>query len=747
MTMILPRKFNKKTITAILFLLFCFTCAIYGQDENQLKINYWTLSNSTDEQIRIDTAKELLVNPAAEARKILLDVLGSANNNGTANSVCKALNEFRSTSYLIINKQDFISPLMKLIKEQNVETARLAAQATLIFSFKELKAPLEQIIKNPESSDVVKKNAIYAFQIRPDKETVIELIELLESDDVVISSVAGQSLQEWLPIGNDKQQWNKIKSDIEKGKIDIVREKVLTEQDKIHSLKEDVVKWQKKYITSLDNIYAAMSEDSAKAKFVAENLAFEQETVKLWAIEKINMWQKSGKLLPIDTIQKPLVALISDNVPEVRIAAVKLLGMLTNINSAEALFDQLNKETFPDVKTEIIVSLGHVCNFALSPGSDMNINPEIRVETLKATVAFFKDTKPIISAEVIRNLLLQNGLEAYEVKPYFQYIADNYKKTQDEQVKIGLLDEMQRLCGSDSFYKEVAGDVFRDIFTAAIEDKNSLVAAPAVSGLLRIDPAGSFDLLKSKNFTGHESSKIRSELITVAGQIGTAKDLEWLDALTDKADTDEEKQKAAEAMMNIFQYCKTDSLIVWGQKLTARAKAKNDDVLLGKARTLFETAEKKAEAQQDQKTLDRLRHILADSYAEAALYAPAAKYYGILLQNADPNEKEDLTAKLLDVNVRGGQAESAKQLLNNILLSSDIGADKKVCIVLDTYFSQTNDKDRAFRIFRAISAIELSGKYPLWSKQLVKWRDMIIANASTPGPNTIIADSNSRKTK
>ncbi len=749
MNLICHKKKNIKLMAAVVLLFV--NLVVFGQDDNQLKINQWTLFNSTDEQIRVDTAKELIVDLTPAAREILLEALNSTDNVSAPSSVCKALSSYRSSAFLISNRLDFMLPLMNILRGTNPDTGKLAAQAMLIFSLKEIKNYIDPIFRNSELPDTTRKNAVYALQLRPDKEAVLQLIDLLDSDDPVISSAASQALNEWMPIGTDIKKWQNIRDDIEHKKMDIVRERLLTGQDKIRSLKEDVLKWQKRYLTSLDNIYLATTDDNIRAKFVAENLAFEHPSVKLWAIEKINMWQKSGKPLPVDVIQNPLVALVSDSEPEIRIAAVKLLGLLTNINSADALALRLKKEVFPDVKTEIIIAISHVCNFALSPGSQTQINPQIRIDTLHAAVDFFNDVKPVESAEVIRNLLLQNGLEESEVKPYFEYIAANYHKTQDEQIRTRLLEEMQRLCGNDSYYRAIAGEAFKDIFASAIDDKNSFVAEPAVSGLLRIDQAGAFALLKSKNFESHTSNKIRAELIAAAGQIGTAQDLQWLETLADTAETEDERQKAAEAMMNIFQYCPTDVLITWGQKLSAKAKTKKDDILQTKSRMLFEAAEKKAEAEQDVNALNRLQRKLADSYADALLYVPAAKYYGVLLQNtSDPNEKEELTARLVDVNIRGGQIESVKQLLTNMLLAGDIGPDRKVAEILNKYFSENRGKDRAGKLLRTLAAIELpkNAQYPMWTDQMARWRVMSANASKTPAdPNkaAVITDSNSPK--
>jgi HEAT repeat protein len=734
---------DSRYVILSVFLFFSLTgllCAASGDlsrdNSSQLKINRWTLFNSTDEQIRIDTAVELLKNPDAGARQILLDALASADNAATQSSACKAISEFRNSPQLIPDRGDFIGPLMNIIKGQNVEAARLSAQACMVFSYKEIKNQLADIIKTSGLPAAAKKNAVYTLQIRPEKEVVSVLIDLLDSNDQVVASAAADALQEWLP-NTDKQQWQKKQKDIERGRIDIVRERLLSQQDKIRRLNDDISKWQKRYIISLDNIYQATADDNVRAKFVAENLVFEQSAVKLWAIEKINMWQKSGKPLPLDIFQKSLITLVSDPDPSVRLAAAKLLGLLTNINSADALLSQLKTETNNDVKTEILVALGHVCNFALSPGAEVEISPQVRIETLNIAAEFFKDNNPVIAAEVIRNLLLQNGLEISYVKPYFELIAASYRNTSDAQVKARLLEEMTRLCGNDSFYKNIAGEVFKNIFLKAIDDTSEQITSPAVTGLLRIDQSGAFEILKQKGFTSHSSGKVREELISAAGQIGTQQDLEWLGALTINAAAEQERQHAADAMINIFQYCKTDVLLSWARQLSSQAKLKNDEFLHTRARALFEAAEKKAEAEQDANMLTSLRRTLAEYYADASLYGPAAKYYGMLLQTAtDPNEKEKLTAGLFNVDLRSGQVESAKQLLTNILLSTDIKPNMEISKVLNSYFSQSQDPKAAKQMFLAFAAIKIPAENPrpLWSAQIADWRELLKITSTAPAP-------------
>jgi HEAT repeat protein len=629
---------------------------------------------------------------------------------------------------------------MNIIETQPAEPARFAAQGALIFTYRQVEGELQKIINNADSSPAAKKNAVYAFQIRSDKEIVSKLIELLDSRDIVVSFAAGEVLREWIPPGSDLQAWRKSLKDFEsKSRTDILRERLWVQQNKIRQLGEDVANWQKRYVLALDNVYQATTDDAVRAKLVTESLSFDNSLVKLWAVEKINMWQKSGKALPLDVFQKPIISLVSSSDAAVRLAAAELLGTLTNVNSADELLAQLKIETDPAVKTEILISLGHVCNFGLSPGTEIKINPQIRLETLQIASVFLKESNPMAAAEVIRNLLLQNGLEVSQVKPYFELIVNAYRKTSDEQVRAHLLEEMSRLCGSDSFYKKTAAEIFSDIFKQAVDDPNSQLAAPAVVGFIRVNQAGAFAILKEKGFTGHQSDRIRSELISAAGQIGTEEDLEWLGSILSNSTSDDERRQAAEAMMNIFQYCKADVLLLWAEKMAGSAKTKNDEIVLTRTRAIFDAAEKKAEAEKNAGLLFSIRRTMAKHYSESGLYVQAAKYYGLLLQsNIDPNEVPAITAKLLDAHLRSGQTESAKQIVTNMLLSLDITPDTAAARILDGYFMSNQSLETAKQILQSLASIEMPAgiERPAWKQQIEKWQKLFssktAADANVP---------------
>jgi hypothetical protein len=142
--------------------------------------------------------------------------------------------------------------------------------------------------------------------------------------------------------------------------------------------------------------------------------------------------------------------------------------------------------------------------------------------------------------------------------------------------------------------------------------------------------------------------------------------------------------------------------------------------------------------------------MLADQYAATSLYGLAAKYYGmLLLATTDPNEKEQLTAKLLDVDLRSGQIESAKQLLANVLLSSDIPGDTAAAKVLNNYFSQNQDVQMAKQMFLSFTSINIApnNSRPQWSGQLGNWQKLLEAASAAVAESNTPADHNSKTAK
>ena len=99
----------------------------------QLKIYESTLLEGTSEQIRIAAATEMLFSEDPIARNILLSVLEQSKNSAARMIVCKALIQVRSEQRAIMEKGDFIRPLLQILPTNVVAEAELAAEALSCF--------------------------------------------------------------------------------------------------------------------------------------------------------------------------------------------------------------------------------------------------------------------------------------------------------------------------------------------------------------------------------------------------------------------------------------------------------------------------------------------------------------------------------------------------------------------------------------------------------------------------------------
>jgi len=251
-----------------------------------------------------------------------------------------------------------------------------------------------------------------------------------------------------------------------------------------------------------------------------------------------------------------------------------------------------------------------------------------------------------------------------------------------------------------------------------------------------------FDILKEKGFASHPSEKVRRELITIAGQLGTRDDLDWLYGIFNSAAGEQEKRLVSDAMMDIFQHCDADLLVQWARRFQTNPAQNDFDGQLRRqrAQNLLELAEKKAQAGGDEALLGLIRYRLAETYNNAQLYGLAAKYYGIILENcSDPNERDRIVAAMLAVHLHAGQVESAKQLMANILLTRDLQPEGLILKTLKDYFSSAQKNRTIQQVLTAFASIETADSpRPLWQQYLEEWQSRMPSPPSppVPGPNS-----------
>lgn len=693
----------------------------------QLKINRDTLLKGTSEQIRIDAATVMLFSENPLARKILLTVLKQTENNDARTAVCKALNQARAAKEPIKQSSDFIQPLLGILATEDFDTAKPAAEATLIFEYRQIAKPLEKIVTEASQPIKARLNAIYALKLQPDKRAILKLIKLLDDPDKQIAAASEKALRSLgMPVGKDAKARRQITNELNrKGRDEFLRDWQIhqRQEDRIHRMEKELDLWRKLYLASLDQIYTLLDNDTAKGEFLAKHLSSSEAIVRLWALERVSQWRLGTESKLPAEIGPILVNLVSDENRDVRLNTAKLLSLMGELNSAEKLLEQLKVEQNDQVQMELFVALGGACYYAFLPNSKIKISPEIRKQTLEHAAEYLSSQEPKKAqkgAEVIKKLLEQNGLTPDEVDRYLGLLAERYKQQKNETdgtLRGELLNAMAGLC-AQSVYKDEAKKLFKPLFEEALRDKTNLVREAAVDGLVHIDKVRTLKILR-KDFVNDSSIIVRKKLIELAGEVGGREDLVWL---SEKTVVTAESEPAWQAMLKIFKRSGADVLNEWINKFdSASSKAKISDE---QKISVLEIAERKAIGENKLKILKDIREKLAEVYIKNGEFERAAEYLGLLRETAEtPEEKETLLADLLDVYLKWPNAEAVSQLIDNCLLQKDLEPDSVIARSIENYLSQPPDGADVKVILDAMAKIKTAEARPIWQGQLKQWAD------------------------
>ena len=700
--------------------------AVEVSRSRQLKINRGALLDGPSEQIRIDTAIILLLSEQDSARALLLEALGAKNNSEAKGAVCKALSQSRSWQKSIRDKKDFLEPLLNILAGGQESESKLAAEAMLIFDYEQVHTQLKEIIENAELGPG-RLNAIYALQLRPDKEAIFQLIDLVDSSDKDLAEGAEKALQASLgiPIGADKQLWEQIRKELSrKRRAEFVRDRLITQEAKVRRLEREAKLWRNLYMLALDKIYEGIKDDGQRGTFLAEHLGSSQSEVRAWALEKVSQWRAGTRTLPGE-LGPVLVGLISDEQRDIRLKTAKLLARMGDLNPAEQLLSQLKIETEEDVKVELLGALAEACYAAELTGAEVKDSQAIQQETLvlAGQFLFAEDNKKAQKGgEVIGKLLKPAGLPAGDIDKYLGLLEQRYGLTKDANetaLRGELVGVMAGLCGEVVGCRVQAAKVFRPIFMAVLEDKTNLVREAAVTGLKNIDKAEALAILKDekRGLINDSSAIVRAVSIELAGEVGSSDDLSWL---LEKLSGNNENEPTWQAMMKIFRRCKADVVYQW---LSNLEKKKITDEQL---KSFLELAEKRLESENKTDWAEVARRKLADLYRQSGQYDLAAKYYGLLFASTQAGPERDvIVAALLDVRLKSGNIEAAKNLIANRLLEKELDSNDVFVTRIEEYLKDAGGTE-AKKFIDLLGQIEAKDKV-VWAEQLQQWHQTFVS--------------------
>jgi hypothetical protein len=694
-----------------------------GKEElsRQLKIYRDALFSGSTSQMRSDAATELLISGDETSRGIVLAAL-KQDDPAARMAVCKVLVDSRRWPVPLKGTEAFIEPLMAALKAREGAEAQQVAEATMVFDYRQIAAQLRAILDDRGSGVKPRLNAVYALRIRPEKEAISELIKLLDDSDEAVAAASSEALQEWIPVGPDKQVWRGILEDLKKkSREDIVKErlKVLELQKRDLSAKLDT--WQKLYTASLKRMYDGISEPAARQAFLVEQLQSEQSLVKLWGLERVREMGLSEPQLPAD-IAARAVALVGDPEPAVRLATAKLLALKTNVDSAAELLAQLKVESDENVKGEQLSALGAVCYYALLPGSQIKLPVDIRSDTLSIAGQYLQDKdvkKAARGADIVSKLVEQNGLKALVSAKYLEMLQQRYaavtSESKDSPLRADIFKAMGRLCEAGGHKAEAAG-LFGPLFSDAIKDNQAAVREAAFAGLVSIDKASALVVMRQHGLSDDGSLVVRGQAARLAGSVGDVEDLAWLAPKLGVAD---ESDGAWQAMKLIFDRTDVKVALEWVQKFEDAALVEK----IGPAEwpVFLAFVEQRAGNAEGGAIATAMRQKLAAFHKEKAGYDNAATYYRKLMDGASGQEKDGYAAACVEMYLKSGSADALKginSILSKRIEGGEFASGDVVVAKVSEYLGGT-DVDKAKAVLDSLAAVKGG---PAWQEVYAKWR-------------------------
>lgn len=648
--------------------------------DTQLRINKTTLLENPLSKNRIDAATLLLFSDNPAAREIVLDALRRTDNPQARAAVCDALNPARvgQSKTPLMNQADFVKPLIAILtSEEDSAIAKRAAEATLLFGYRQVQQDLEKAATDRSLSVTARMNIIYALKRHPDIEAVAKLISLLESPDAPIVEAARAALVSvGIPVSPDAAVQRQILAELqERGPEAFLRERLVWQETRARGLDDDLSAWQKRYLTSLSDLHDSLPNEVAKTDFLSRQLNSPEIVVRLWALNKLQELRSAKGTLKLSVLEPILANLVADPSRQVRLETARVLALMGELNTSKPLLDQLKVEADEQVKRKILMALGEACYAGSVATAAYKVPEEVRRETLDWAVKFLGDTdteKVRSGAAVIGKLLEQDGLKPADVDRCLNVLSTRYTQSgagTEVGVRGYLLDAMARLCATRSVCREPAVKLYAGLFEQALADKaDDVVRQNAVDGWINVDKPGALRKFRENNMTADSSVTIRQKLVDLASETGTVQDLDWL---AEKVGIAGEGEAAWQAMLKIFKRSDLAVLPGWAAKIDVLAAG--GKIATEQRIAFFTQIELRALNENAADLLKSTRMSLAQLYVASNNLKQASECLNALLAGTvTAEEKSQLQAQLLRVYLGLASMEQASDLIAKCLFATDL---------------------------------------------------------------------------
>lgn len=687
-------------------------------DDTQLEINKIALLTGTTEQMRMMAANIMLKSQDPRAREMVLEVLKSPENAQARGAVYRVLSQSRGSSDgEIPDKDQFIEPLLATIKEIDQPNFPLAAEALLIYDYNTVGLPMEALAADASQDVAVRLNAMQALKLRLDKRAPMAMIRLVDDEESSISEAAKEVLHSTgIPTGNSPYDRIRIIGELQrKSKDEFLRDWVFQQDRRLQAERAEVEMLKRLYQDVLQQHYT-QADAAAREKILLEHLKASQSFRKLWAIDQVYKWRtQAGAKLP-DSLTPVLKGLISDSSTGVRLNAATQLFYIVKIDSADVLIEQLNKEKDAEVRIKLFAALGEACRTALN---EDGVPDEIKAKTLEWAAKFLAESnadQAVRGADVISRLLEKNGLADKDIDIYLGLLKGRFEREPQDDVviKSKLLRTMALLCAKPSGCRQQARALYKPIFDKCLEDESPQVREEAIQGLGRIDKKQALKVLRTK-LANDSSANVRARIISLAEDVGTAEDLDWLYA---KIDAGAEVDIAWQAILVILSRSEVKHLEANYDRFTAlRGQKKLTNSLW---QGFLEVALTKAG---DNKAL-RLKVHRAFAYfsIETGALDQARTHLSSVSDLSDDSGKAAVRAQILGLELKGSRIKEASVLLSNELKARDLGESDAMIQEVNAFLADTSEgQDPRAILHSVLKEMQVTDARPQWERVRSLW--------------------------
>lgn len=678
--------------------------------DRQLRIYRETLQQGSSEDIRVDAAVGLLLQNTVQSRDALITALKSDENPQARRAVCKALVKSRGLSQTIGSLDSFRDPLLQMLQNQSREEAELASEALLLFNYSDVSDPLMQLIKNQELTPEARINGVYALQLRPEPLALRQLIGLLDDPDAEVAKAAEAALQEsfGIPVGTSRAVWADILVELQRKSPEAIRrERLLRQAITLRQVQVERDRWQKLYLASLDRHFETLDEAN-RSKMILEMMASDLPPVRLWSLDKAAKYPLIG-----EEFRTKLFSMLSDSSRDVRLRAANVLRTKSDLNPAEVLLARFQAESDPEVALAMFEALGEAYYYAFSPGTSVELSPEIKNKTLEIAAQYLESSSPeatIKGAEVLRKILELNNLSNDSMNSYLTVLNDRYERSISENgaLRAGLLSILAHLCGQGGAKAE-ACVLYEPYFIEALTvPDNPALRLAAAQGLSYVDKVKALALFKQNGLMDDDNLAVQQVVIDLAGQIGDASDLDWL-VVSLKANGSSDPVWSA--VKSICQRQKAGFLMEWLPNLE-----NSDGVTAEHIREILEIAEQKAVGEKDEALQTQIQQKILSRLVDQQSWDSALTY--LIKTGYDPSVERfsaATNAAVLKIFLYSNSTDRAVLMLRKELEKGDLSETSPLSSILKDYFSsETVSIESKSNLFNKLTAISFVDR-PDWS--------------------------------